>query len=207
MPEPSATLFLIRHAQADQGADDGGLTRRGEEQARALAAALGLREGDVLLSSPLRRARETAALLDRRHDVVEALAEFDFGPDAPGMEEMMAERSDLAVWRPDDGFRGGETLRAFQARVSALLDELVRANLGARVAGVTHAGVIDAAVRWAYGLGPEDAWTAEAGLPNASVTEIERWPRGRRPGGAPVFTIAHRVGDVSHLPRELVTEL
>ena len=47
----------------------------------------------------------------------------------------------------------------------------------------------------------------EASLPNASVTEIEHWPTGRRSGGAPRFTLVHRVGDVSHLPRELVTDI
>ncbi len=207
MSGTSTSLLLIRHAQADQSSDDGGLTRAGVEQARVLADALGLGEGDALLSSPLRRAQKTAALLGPRHDVVDRLAEFEFGPDAPGMEEMMAERTDLAVWRPDDGFPGGETLRGFQERVSALLEELVRAYAGTRVAAVTHAGVIDAAVRWSFGLGPDDPWTAEAGLPNASVTEIERWPEGRRGGGAPVFTIVHRLGDVSHLRRELVTDL
>jgi phosphohistidine phosphatase len=62
-------LFLVRHAEAAPGTPDDlrALTPRGREQARALGtrlAADGLRP-DVLVSSPLLRARETAEELGR----------------------------------------------------------------------------------------------------------------------------------------------
>jgi broad specificity phosphatase PhoE len=204
MSKTSARLVLVRHAQHDTAVDDGGLTTLGEEQAKALAATVRLGAADVVVSSPLRRATATAAVLTERFEIVAGLEEFDFGPDVPEAAEMLAERTDLTLWRPDHGRPGGETLRAFQARVSQTVAALVATNLGRRVVAVTHAGTIDAALRWAYALSADDDWVTEASLPNASVTEIEHWPEGRRPEGAPRFTLVHRIGDVSHLvPRQL----
>lgn len=62
-------LYVIRHAEAEPGGAVGDaarrLTPRGQQEARALAAALRARavRWDALLTSPRERARETAALL------------------------------------------------------------------------------------------------------------------------------------------------
>ena len=60
-------LILVRHAEAAPGEPDElrPLTSRGREQARDLAGRLP--RPDAVLSSPLLRARETAALLARPH--------------------------------------------------------------------------------------------------------------------------------------------
>ena len=76
-----------------------------------------------------------------------------------------------------------------------------------RVLAFTHSGVLDAALRWAYGLGPDEDWLTEAAVRNASITELEVWRDGRHPRGAPRHTVIHRVGDVGHLPPALVTEM
>jgi broad specificity phosphatase PhoE len=207
MSKTSARLVLVRHAQHVTTVDDGGLTSIGEQQASALVDALGLQTADVVVSSPLRRARATAEALTGTCEVVAGLEEFDFGPDVPETAEMVAERTDVTLWRPEHGFEGGESLGAFHARVSETLTALVAANLGCRVVAFTHAGVIDAALRWAYGLSADDDWVTEASLPNASLTEIEHWPAGRRPGGSPWFTLVHRIGDVSHLAPDQVTDI
>jgi broad specificity phosphatase PhoE len=207
MAEGSARLLLVRHAQHVTTDDDGALTSVGEQQARALADTIGLQDADVVVSSPLRRARATAESLTGSFEVVAALEEFDFGPDVPEAAEMVAERTDLSLWRPEHGFPGGETLRVFQTRISETLAALVAANLGRRVVAVTHAGVIDAALRWAYRLSADDDWVTEASLPNASLTEIEHWPAGRRSGGSPSFTLVLRVGDVCHLGPDQVTDI
>jgi phosphohistidine phosphatase len=58
-------VILVRHAEAAPGAPDDlrPLTRAGREQARALGELLP--RPDAILSSPLLRARETAALIGR----------------------------------------------------------------------------------------------------------------------------------------------
>lgn len=150
---------------------------------------------------------DTAAVLGNSFAVLEGLEEFDFGSAAPRTAEMVAQRIDLTLWQADDCFPGGESLRTFQERVSKAMQQLVADHLGTTVVAVTHSGFIDAALRWAYDARPEDDWVTEAVLPNGSVTEVEHWPRGRHAEGAPRFSLVHRVGDVSLLLPELVTEI
>lgn len=58
-------LILVRHAHSDPGEPDGlrPLSRRGLDEARALGDELAALEPDVVLTSPLLRARETAAAI------------------------------------------------------------------------------------------------------------------------------------------------
>ena len=60
-------LFLVRHAEAAPGHPDElrPLTAAGREQARALGERLAAEQPDLVLSSPLLRARETAAAIAR----------------------------------------------------------------------------------------------------------------------------------------------
>ena len=64
---PTVRLILVRHAEAAPGEPDElrPLTARGRDQARELAERLP--RPDAVLSSPLLRARETAALLAGPH--------------------------------------------------------------------------------------------------------------------------------------------
>jgi phosphohistidine phosphatase len=58
-------VYVVRHAKAEQGEPDElrPLAEKGREQVRKLRAELRDVRFDVVLSSPLRRARETAELL------------------------------------------------------------------------------------------------------------------------------------------------
>ena len=65
-------LFLVRHGQAAAGYDsdlDPGLDEVGRAQAEAMAGALEPRGPLPMIVSPLRRTRETAAVLERRWGV------------------------------------------------------------------------------------------------------------------------------------------
>ena len=64
-------LFLVRHAKAAPGSPDElrTLTGEGREQTDALAERLAVERPDVVLSSPLLRARETADPIARRAGV------------------------------------------------------------------------------------------------------------------------------------------
>jgi broad specificity phosphatase PhoE len=145
--------------------------------------------------------------MDSSFSVLDDLEEFRFGPAAPETRQMVEQRADLTLWRSDHGFPGGETLGEFQARVGRVLEGLVRDHLGGSVVAVTHSGFIDAALRWVYRVSSDADWTTEEVLPNASITEIEHWPSGRHPQGAPVFSLVHRVGDVSHLTDDQITDI
>jgi broad specificity phosphatase PhoE len=207
MARSSTRVLLLRHAQHDIAHDDSELTKVGEQQAAAVTAVLDVSPADLVVSSPLRRALATAAFFHREVVVVDELAEFEFGPAAPAFADMVEERHDLTLWQAIHGFPGGETLGDFQRRVERALEELVASWPGRRIVACTHSGVIDAFLRWAYGLPSDADWLTEAELPNASITEMEHWPLGRHEAGAPRHTLIRRIGDVAHLPPELVTEI
>lgn len=200
------TLLWVRHGQAraaDGSYDDQTpLSPLGIEQAAAAPAGLGETRPSALYSSPLVRARETAAsiadafALDVQLDP--RLAEFAMPVETlAGLEA----RPNRQQWRAtDQGTTGGETAAAFHRRVVAFCDDVVDRHPAARVVIVAHVGVIDAALRWAVGLGADAPWLHE--LPcvsNGSVTEFRRWPRGAVEGGPAPFTAIVRLGDSAHL--------
>lgn len=219
---PSVRLLLIRHGQA--GGDGvfygpgAPLTETGRRQAQHIAAALATQGVTHVVSSPFARARETAeaaaSLLERPLELDERLVEFQMGDEsATTIEQIMGEQQYLRLWRPHQSLsESGETLQGFQARVSAALSDLVQRAEGEADAGTvsiavfTHGGTIAAAMRWAYGLTPDHDWQTDVEIHNASITEVEHWPRGRHPEGAPHNNALHRLNDVRHLPSELVTD-
>jgi probable phosphoglycerate mutase len=142
-------LLLIRHAlprRIDEGDGAGPadpeLAPLGVEQAAALADWLRTEEVDALWSSPMRRARETAApvadALGLPIVVDEGLAEYDrealsYIP----IEELKAAgdpRWHQVPERPEH----------FAAGVVAAVERVVAAHPGGRVAVVCHGGVVNA---------------------------------------------------------------
>jgi broad specificity phosphatase PhoE len=150
-------ILLARHGETDdnvppvrvQGHRDVRLNDRGREQARALAAAAAVEEPRALWTSPLARARETAAIaaaaLGLKARMDERLAESNRG-DWEGrlLDEIRRDEPELwAAWRrAGDGFRfpGGESLAEHMARVSAAIDEVAAGELPALV--ICHGGTI-----------------------------------------------------------------
>lgn len=146
-------LILVRHAlpervESGNGVADPGLTEQGERQAARLVEAVGTGvEG--LYSSPLRRARATAAplaaALGREPDLVADLREYDSDADHYVPVHEMA-RVDPAGW--DRIVAGllpvGVDVAAFTARVGAALEGIVAAHPGrGTVVVVAHAGVVN----------------------------------------------------------------
>ncbi len=105
-----------------------------------------------------------------------------------------------------EGGANGETFGEFSARVAAFCDEIVQSHLSDRIVVIAHAGTIDAAIRWPVGLTPASPWQHEFDLANGSITELEFWPQGRVPGGAPRYAVLRCVGDVAHLG-DLISDL
>jgi probable phosphoglycerate mutase len=77
--------------------------------------------------------------------------------------------------RADYALPGGESLRQFHTRVMAAVRELVDAGHGARLAVVTHGGVLDMLWRSAHGL-PLDGQRA-CDIPNTGLNRL-RWAGG-----------------------------
>ena len=151
-------LLLIRHAlptritaeESGGSPADPGLTETGRDQAARLAAWLRVEGVSHVVSSPLRRATETAApianTLGLTTEIVDGLHEYDSAADSYiPIEEMRAENSDrwqaMVEGRWED--YGGEPPEKFRARIVPCLDDVVAANPGRKVAAVCHGGVIN----------------------------------------------------------------
>ena len=150
-------IVVVRHGRTDHNASgkllgriDVPLDAVGVEQARLLAAAVG--PVDRVISSPLRRTRQTAEAFGVAVEVDEAWIELDYGEfDGLPLSDIPPEL--WARWRVDPEFSppGGETLRALGRRVGSALDRLAadaRPGDGTTVI-VTHVSPIKAAVAWA----------------------------------------------------------
>ncbi len=164
---PSSTLFvLVRHGQTPTtgkvlpGRAPGlHLADTGRTQAQAAAdriAALG--RVDAVYSSPLERARETAAPIGTvrglKVHVDRGLQECDFG-DWTGTElkKLMKLPEWNTVQRAPSTFRfpGGESFTEMQSRMVTTLDRLRATHDGGVVVCVSHADTIKAAVAHAMG--------------------------------------------------------
>lgn len=144
-----------------------------DERGRAAAARLKLPRS-ALLSSPAKRCLQTAEAAGLDVDAVDArLNECEFGSWGG---QRLAE-IDPGDWMtdPDATPHGGESLRAFAARVAEWLDE--QAALDGTATAITHGGVVKAAVVHALHAPLEAFWRVD--VAPLSVTELHshggRW--------------------------------
>jgi probable phosphoglycerate mutase len=158
-------LLWVRHGEPERVAPGTGvpadppLTERGRDQAERLAAWLAHEPVDAVLSSPQRRARETAAPIARVHgldvQVVEGLIEYDARSDAYiPMEELRANDDPQLVAMYEGRWEelGAEPVETFRKRVATTVDEIVAAHPGRRVVAVCHGGVINVAFALVLGI-------------------------------------------------------
>ncbi len=201
-------ILAIRHGQtawnADgriQGHTDIALDALGEWQAERLALALGDEPLDVLYSSDLARARQTAAPLAARKQLQvrldPGLRERSFG-EFEGLSFKRIEQrwpEQAAAWRQRDpafGARGGEVLRDFRDRVVAAVSRLALAHRGQSIALVTHGGVLDLLYREAARVALDAPRTWQ--VANASINRLLHSEQG---------LVLVGWADVGHLDRTL----
>lgn len=160
-------LVLVRHALpvrliTEGGVADPPLSELGHQQAAAAAKWLSEEEFDALYSSPLLRARETAAplasLLGLDVQIEEGIAEYDRQAESyiPIEEvknsddpEIQAHWKALAEDRLEDLIADAHT---FRPRVAEAVERLIAGHPGERVLAVCHGGVISAALAEIIGL-------------------------------------------------------
>jgi broad specificity phosphatase PhoE/ribonuclease HI len=190
------TLVLVRHGATDHtldkrfsgsGGHDPALNADGRAQVRATADWLAplAEEIDVVVSSPLRRTQETAAIIaERLHHKVEiedGLAEAAFGTweGLTFQEVQQAYPDDLDAWLGSlDVAPGGsgDSFTAMDKRVRRTRDRLLSSHPGKAVLAVTHVTPIKLLVRMALGAPLEAVYRME--LAPASVTVISWFEDG-----------------------------
>ena len=142
-------LGLLRHGQTDwnidfrlQGVTDIPLNETGIAQAQDAAVAIDKEAWDLVLSSPLSRAVDTAKIVVRENNfpalqIEELLLERSFG-EAEGLshDEWRAKYADTNT------VPGGESLLELQLRSEKLLAHFAERFAGKRVLAVTHGALI-----------------------------------------------------------------
>ncbi|HEY5014476.1 MAG TPA: histidine phosphatase family protein [Acidimicrobiia bacterium] len=153
-------LVLVRHAEPVRtvagtvdGPADPGLTPLGFEQAQRLAEWLAYERIDAVLSSPMRRARETAeplaALVGLEVEIVDGLVEYDAASDdyIP-MDELQASGDPRWIAMVEGRWEefGADPAHVFKARVAQAVEEIIDRHAGRRVVAVCHGGVVNCAL-------------------------------------------------------------
>ena len=164
----------------------------GRRQARALARRLKAEDFDLVFSSDLKRALETATLALPQAEVqtTPLLREVNFGVyegqtmktlDEQGREEV------LAWWKApySHKLKGGESMECLNKRVESWMSELPEEG---RIAVFAHGGLIRNAVWQIVGKPTSGEWSVA--IENTSLTVIEYGPQR---------TLLQRVNDRAHL--------
>ena len=198
-------FIVVRHGETQwnvesriQGHMDSPLTATGRQQAEAIAARLARESFDVLVSSDLGRAMDTARAIAR-------LCNREVLPDARLRERSFGEGEGMSYgevdyhWPdafsrvretdPDFVIPGGESRRQFHERIRDAFVALASEHDGRRVAVVCHGGVLAALYRLIHDIPvakPHAIPIANASY-NALAFEADAWA-------------VEAWGDVAHLP-------
>ena len=179
-------IILVRHGETEwnresriQGQTDSVLTAQGRAQAAAIGARLAGERIDVIVSSDLGRAMDTAARIAIRCGYPVAgdrrLRERCFGAAEGTTYDEAGVRYPDAFSRqprtdPDYAIPGGESRREFHERVSRAFDDLAREHAGRRIVVVTHGGVLATIYRRIQGI--DLATPHKVPIANAAFNEI-----------------------------------
>lgn len=190
------TLYIVRHGRTEANAGglllgraDPELDDVGRRQAAEIAAVLPA--GATVVSSPLKRTRQTADAIDAEHRTDDRLLEMDYGSfDLKPVKDVPAEV--WAEWRSDVDFAppGGESHAQLGSRVAAALDDLAAEAVDGDVVVVTHVSPIKASLAWALGVGIEISWRSF--VAQASITTMAITDRG---ASLRMFNDTHHLSD------------
>jgi len=203
---PPTTMLLLRHGQTALSVDkrfsglgDHGLTEVGRQQAADAGQRLATAGADVVVTSPLLRARQTAEVVAAAaglEPVVEdGLRETDFGAwegctfgevQLSWPDELAAWLSDTAVAPPD-----GESFDATAVRVRRARDRLLAAHGGRTLVVVSHVSPIKTLLRFALDAPPSALYRMHLDL--ACLSEVRWYADGP--------AVVRSLNDTGHLRR------
>ena len=180
------TLHLVRHGEKSGGPGDPGLSPTGREEAERTAELLAASQVMAVWSSPLRRARETAAVIADRHGLEpvvdprlrERINWGDDGSDQSWDEfvEMWDRAGRERDWKPPYG----DSSRDAGERFGQAVADVVARHPDGHVVFVAHGGIIGDALQNRFPVVELDtACPTWADMRTCSVTEIDVDAAGR----------------------------
>ena len=192
-PQDQAThVFMVRHGSTEHslegrfsGRNDLPLDERGQGQARAIAHHIaGLGGIDAIVSSPLRRAQETAAAIAGRTGITvethDDLIETEFGEwEGRTIDDVHLKWPDLlASWlkHADIAPPSGESFADVETRALRGLQDVLATRRGQRVVLVSHVTPIKTLLRLALGSPQETMFRFH--LDTASLSVVDYYDDG-----------------------------
>jgi uncharacterized phosphatase len=172
--ENKTVVCIVRHGETDwnaqgrlQGREDIELNDSGREQALRIASYLKSEQWDAVVSSPLKRAYETARIIARELSVSEI-----------GIEEKITERDYGAasgLWpeerrsRFPDGIPGQEDFEVLRQRAMAGLENIVKDHPGKRIVVISHGALTNSIL---YTLSGGEFGSFKTRLKNGCINQI-----------------------------------
>jgi uncharacterized phosphatase len=174
-PEKETVLCIVRHGETDwnaqgrlQGREDIELNDSGRQQAHKIAAYLSGEHWDAIVSSPLKRAYETAQIIASvlsvsEIQVEEQITERDYGK-ASGL--WPEERRSLFP----DGIPGQEDFELLRQRAMSGLQKIVNDHMGKRIIVVSHGALTNSIL---YTLSGGEFGSFKTRLKNGCINQIK----------------------------------
>ena len=143
------TLYIVRHGETDwntqgrfQGLEDIPLNENGKKQALLSTEYLKKQNCDIIVSSPLSRAKDTAEIIGKnigieKVEVVQEFIERDLGSASGLLPEERKRRF------PDGFIIDAEPKLELRKRVFGAMSELHQKYKGKKIIVVTHGGIIN----------------------------------------------------------------
>ena len=179
-------LILVRHGRTAaneagllQGRLDQDLDELGQRQAVAVAALVLTDTAiDGVISSPLKRAQQTAERFGMPFEIDERWLELSYG-EYEGVPHADLPSEVWARWKRDPNYvpPGGESLAALDVRVREACEELAERASRSNIVVVSHVSPMKSAVAWSLGVDIGISWNCH--LDHASVCRISF--QGTRP--------------------------
>ena len=186
-------LFLVRHGQTDwnvleklQGKTDIELNNVGKQQAETTRELIKNEKFDLIITSPLRRAKETACIINKELNIQiiedKRLMERGFGElegknndEMESIREKSPEVDEIWNYNKNSGIYNVEKLKDFCGRIYEFLDEIIEKYNDKKVLVVAHGGT-SVIVKCYFMKYPLEKFTGRyeiKGLKNCEVARFE----------------------------------
>ena len=144
-------IYIVRHGQTEwnvlgkvQGKQDICLNEKGKEQALLTKKDLDNKEIDLIIVSPLKRALETAEIINKDRNlpmiIDERIKERDFG-EFEGTNFVDFDTKDFWNYYRNEEYKEAESIQEFFKRIYDFLDDIIVKYKDKNVLLVTHGGV------------------------------------------------------------------
>lgn len=180
-------LYLMRHGETDwnknsifQGQTDIDLNKKGVEEAKKAAHFFDNLKLDIIYSSDLVRAKNTAKFIGKEKEmkIIEhkKIREISFGSwEGLNYQEIEEKFPDnLAKWREDPLNNyplGGEKIISFKSRIKDFFQKILVKHQGQKILVVTHGGVIKMYLTFVLAMNAKEFWKFQ--IDNCSITELK----------------------------------